>query len=42
MSIGCERQIPPRRTQIAAPDGFMSNTYALELTVPHKTVAETV
>jgi hypothetical protein len=32
--------ITPRRTQNDALGSFLSNAYALELTVPHKTVAE--
>jgi hypothetical protein len=33
-------EITPRRTQNDALGSFLSNAYALELTVPHKTVAE--
>ena len=40
MSIGRDGQIPPHRTQTGELGGFLSNSYASELTVPHKTVAE--
>ena len=30
----------PQRIQIGAPGGFHNSVHALELTVPHKTVAE--
>jgi hypothetical protein len=33
-------EILPRRIQIDPHGGFRSSVYALELTVPHKTVAE--
>jgi hypothetical protein len=33
-------KILPRRIQIDPDEGFHSSTHALELTVPHKTVAE--
>jgi hypothetical protein len=33
-------KILPRRIQIDPDEGFHSSVYALELTVPHKTVAE--
>jgi hypothetical protein len=33
-------EITPRRTQNYPLGGFLSNAYALELTVAHKTVAE--
>lgn len=33
-------EITPRRIQNRALGGFLSSAYALELTVPHKTVAE--
>src|ERR1700694_1449429 len=33
-------KIPPRRIQNSASGGFQSSLHALELTVPHKTVAE--
>jgi hypothetical protein len=33
-------EIVPRRTQNGAIGSFLSSAYALELTVPHKTVAE--
>jgi hypothetical protein len=35
-----EGEITPRRIQNAALGSFLSNAYALELTVAHKTVAE--
>jgi hypothetical protein len=35
-----EGEISPRRTQNDALGSFLSSAYALELTVPHKTVAE--
>ena len=35
-----DSEIVPRRTQNGAIGSFMSSAYALELTVPHKTVAE--
>ena len=35
-----EPKILPRRIQIDPTGGFHSSVYALELTVPHKTVAE--
>ena len=34
------RKILPRRIQIEPHEGFHSSLHALELTVPHKTVAE--
>ena len=42
MSIGQRAEIAPRRIQNErwALGGFLSNVYALELTVAHKTVAE--
>jgi hypothetical protein len=39
----CQSPVPeivPRRTQNSGLGSFLSNAYALELTVPHKTVAE--
>jgi hypothetical protein len=35
-----EAKILPRRIQIDPGEGFHSSVHALELTVPHKTVAE--
>jgi hypothetical protein len=35
-----EGKISPRRIQIEPLGNFLSSAYALELTVPHKTVAE--
>jgi hypothetical protein len=35
-----EGKLTPRRTQIHPLGSFLSSAYALELTVPHKTVAE--
>jgi len=35
-----EDEISPRRIQIEPLGSFLSSAYALELTVPHKTVAE--
>jgi hypothetical protein len=35
-----EDEISPRRIQNDALGSFLSSAYALELTVPHKTVAE--
>jgi len=35
-----EAEITPRRIQNSALGSFLSTAYALELTVPHKTVAE--
>jgi hypothetical protein len=37
---GPRARIPPRRIQNSALGGLPSSVHALELTVPHKTVAE--